>query len=53
MTTKGNKPPLVLDMPFGEALARFAKVDTTELPTKDKKKRVAKQAGRHNPKEDQ
>lgn len=52
MTTKGNKPPLALDMPFGEALARFAKVNTTELPQKVEKKQ-AKQAVRHNPKGDQ
>lgn len=31
MTTKGNKPPLVLDMPFGEALARFARTDPDEM----------------------
>ncbi|GLQ22753.1 hypothetical protein GCM10007853_06270 [Algimonas ampicilliniresistens] len=31
MTAKGNKPPLALDMPFGEALARFAQTDPDEM----------------------
>ena len=26
-----NKPPLALDMDFGEALTRFAKVDQNEM----------------------
>lgn len=32
MSTKKNKPPLVLDMDFGEALQRFAKTNPDELP---------------------
>lgn len=41
MTTKGNKPPLVLDMPFKEALERFAQTDPAEMkvgPSRKKKK---------------
>jgi len=28
----GKKPPLALDMEFGEALRRFAKTDLSDLP---------------------
>lgn len=31
MSAKKNKPPLALDMDFGEALTRFAKTDMKEV----------------------
>jgi len=45
MSTKKNKPPLALNMDFGEALSRFAKVDPNELPERFiLKKKGAKKA---------
>lgn len=32
MSTKKNKPPLVLDMDFNKALRRYAQTDIDELP---------------------
>lgn len=32
MSSRKNKPPLALDMEFGEALRRFANTDPSELP---------------------
>ena len=34
MSSRKNKPPLALDMEFGEALRRFAKVEPMELREK-------------------
>ncbi len=34
--TEKRKPPLYLEMPFAEALERFAGTDPTELPDKSK-----------------
>ena len=40
MSSRKNKPPLALDMDFGEALRLFAKTDPTELPKNIKPKRL-------------
>jgi len=53
MSTRKNKPPLALDMDFGEALRRFANVPLSELPDSVKlkrKKRTNKPASK--PKDD-
>ena len=44
MSSKKRKPPLALDMDFGEALERFANVDPNEIKDdiKIKKKRGRK-----------
>ena len=39
MSSRKNKSPLALNMDFGEALNRFAKVDPNKLPIKVKSKR--------------
>lgn len=45
MSRAPKKPPLALNMDFGEALTRFAKTDPDELPDKFKlKKKGAKKA---------
>jgi len=44
MTTKGNKPPLALDMDFGEALARFASIPVSEVRAKELKEKKTKRA---------
>ena len=40
MSTRKNKPPLGLDMEFGEALRRFANVPLSELPDSVRLKRT-------------
>ena len=45
MSSRKNKPPLALDMEFGEALRRFANTDLSDLPDSVKlktKKRTSK-----------
>ena len=44
MTASPNKPPLAIEMDFGEALQRFANVDPNEIENdiKIKKKRGRK-----------
>lgn len=46
MTAKGNKPPLALDMPFGEALARFASVPVDEARARELREKKAKRSKR-------
>jgi hypothetical protein len=52
MTAKGNKPPLALDMDFGEALRRFSRVTTDEVHalelSEKKKKRAEKKISSKN-----
>ena len=47
MSTKKNKPPLVLDMDFGEALQRFARTDPKELVNKRKPKSGVEKTGKN------
>ena len=45
MSSKKRKPPLVLDMEFGEAMRRFAQTDLSDLPDSvklNKKRRLKK-----------
>lgn len=42
MTAKGNKPPLALDMDFGEAMARFAQTEPLEVQARIEDEKRAK-----------